>query len=223
MNKNIKRLAALLMIFIMTMAVITGCGSKKPKAEDAQAYVQAVLDLLCTGDYDHSVKIADLETDGEGTERDALIDDMMDTVSTQLNLSEENQTLFKDFLIKALSKAKYTVGDAVAADDGGFDVTVSIEPLKLYEGAMEEFQAGFPGNLGYSENELAAMSQDELNNVVMAAVINLLSGRLDSPTYGDAEDVVVHYGLLDEEQNMWGCSEEEGAKLGEKLFSTEGL
>ena len=222
MKKNIKRLAALLMVFIMVLTVMTGC-SKKPKAEDAKAYVQAVLDLLCTGDYDHSVKIADLETDGEGSERDALIDDMMTSVSAQLNLSSENEALFKDFLIKALSNAKYTIGDATATDDGGFDVTVTVEPLKLYEGAMEEFQAGFPGNLGYSENELAAMSQDELNNVIMAAVINLLSDRLDSPTYADPEDVVVHYGLLDEEQNMWGCSEEEGAKLGEKLFSTEGL
>ena len=222
MKKNIRRLAALLMVFIMVLTVMTGC-SKKPKAEDAKAYVQAVLDLLCTGDYDHSVKIADLETDGEGSERDALIDDMMTSVSAQLNLSSENEALFKDFLIKALSNAKYTVGDATATDDGGFDVTVTVEPLKLYEGAMEEFQAGFPGNLGYSENELAAMSQDELNNVIMAAVINLLSDRLDSPTYADPEDVVVHYGLLDEEQNMWGCSEEEGAKLGEKLFSTEGL
>ena len=222
MKKNIRRLAALLMVFIMVLTVMTGC-SKKPKAEDAKAYVQAVLDLLCTGDYDHSVKIADLETDGEGSERDALIDDMMTSVSAQLNLSSENEALFKDFLIKALSNAKYTVGDATATDDGGFDVTVTVEPLKLYEGAMEEFQAGFPGNLGYSENELAAMSQDELNNVIMAAVIKLLSDRLDSPTYADPEDVVVHYGLLDEEQNMWGCSEEEGAKLGEKLFSTEGL
>lgn len=222
MKKNIKRLAALLMVFIMVLTVMTGC-SKKPKAEDAKAYVQAVLDLLCTGDYDHSVKIADLETDGEGSERDALIDDMMTSVSAQLNLSSENEALFKDFLIKALSNAKYTVGDATATDDGGFDVTVTVEPLKLYEGAMEEFQAGFPGNLGYSENELAAMSQDELNNVIMAAVIKLLSDRLDSPTYADPEDVVVHYGLLDEEQNMWGCSEEEGAKLGEKLFSADGL
>ena len=210
------------MVFIMVLTVMTGC-SKKPKAEDAKAYVQAVLDLLCTGDYDHSVKIADLETDGEGSERDALIDDMMTSVSAQLNLSSENEALFKDFLIKALSNAKYTIGDATATDDGGFDVTVTVEPLKLYEGAMEEFQAGFPGNLGYSENELAAMSQDELNNVIMAAVINLLSDRLDSPTYADPEDVVVHYGLLDEEQNMWGCSEEEGAKLGEKLFSADGL
>ena len=222
MKKNIKRLAALLMVFIMVLTVMTGC-SKKPTAEDAKAYVQAVLDLLCTGDYDHSVKIADLETDGEGSERDALIDDMMTSVSAQLNLSSENEALFKEFLIKALSNAKYTVGDATATDDGGFDVTVTVEPLKLYEGAMEEFQAGFPGNLGYSENELAAMSQDELNNVIMAAVINLLSDRLDSPTYADPEDVVVHYGLLDEELNMWGCSEEEGAKLGEKLFSADGL
>ena len=31
-----------------------------PTAEDARAYVQAVLDIMCTGDYDHSVELSDI-------------------------------------------------------------------------------------------------------------------------------------------------------------------
>ena len=37
---------------------------------------------------------------------------------------------------EAFAKSKYTVGDAVPTEDGGYDVTVTIEPLKLYAGAQ---------------------------------------------------------------------------------------
>ena len=38
--------------------------------------------------------------------------------------------------------------------------------------------------------------------------------------YEEAKEVVVHYGLLDKEQNLYGISEDDGSRLGEVLFST---
>ena len=54
MKKGIGRLALLALMMVMAITMLTGC-AKKPGPEDAQAYVKAVLDLMCTGDYDHSV------------------------------------------------------------------------------------------------------------------------------------------------------------------------
>jgi hypothetical protein len=110
----------------MLMLALAGCGQAKPTAEDAKAYVQATLDLLCTGDYDHSVDLAD------------------------------------DFL---------------------------------------------------------ALTADEQQDIVLRALSEFLIGKLDTPTYGDPTEVVLHYGLLDEENNIYGCDEDQGELFGSKAFS----
>lgn len=224
MKNRIRTLAALVLSVIMVMTLMTGCSSK-PKAEDAKAYVQAVLDLLCTGDYDHSVKLADVEEGSEGALRDELYDTVINQLSAQVNLDEEAKTAAKDFMTKALSLAKYEVVDAVPTEgeEGGYDVTVSVEPLKLYEGAAEEFQAQLPDILGYSYAELGAMTEDQVNNIMFKALFKFVSDRLDNPVYGDPVEVTVHYGLLDEEENMYGCDEAAGEKLGSAIFDVTGL
>ena len=179
MKNRIRTLAALVLSVLMVMTFMTGCSSK-PTADDAKAYVKATMDLMCTGDYDHSVKLADVE--------------------------EGNETAI-----------------ATEGEEGGFDVTVSVEPLKMFDGATAAFQEQMPDITGHSMAELQAMSETELNNVLYKALFGFISDRLDSPTYADPVEVVVHYGILDEEQNMYGCSEAEGEKLGEKLITLEGM
>ena len=118
MKRCIKHAVAVAMMLILAMSLFTGCKSE-PQPEEAKAYVQAVLDLMCTGDYDHSVNLADVEEGKETEVRDGLVDSMMAQISDESNLNEEVSAAFKDFMINALSKTKYTVGDAVATDDGG--------------------------------------------------------------------------------------------------------
>jgi hypothetical protein len=48
----------------------------------------------------------------------------------------------------------------------------------------------------------------------------LIRENLQEPAYEEAKEVVVHYGLLDKEQNLYGISEDDGSRLGEVLFST---
>ena len=48
-------------VAVLAASMLTGCAKKLPTAEDAKNYTKAVLDLMCTGDYDHNVKIADVE------------------------------------------------------------------------------------------------------------------------------------------------------------------
>ena len=139
MRKGPGRLSLIVLMMLMTVAMLTGCGPKKPAPEEAQAYVKAVLDLMCTGDYDHSVDLADIEEGKESEVRDNLIDQMMSEIGSESNLSEEVTASFRDFMTNALGKAKYTVGAATETEDGGYDVTVSIEPLQIFTGVNEFF------------------------------------------------------------------------------------
>ena len=186
-----------------------------PTAEDARAYVQAVLDIMCTGDYDHSVELSDIPEGEEAQLRDSTIESAVEAIASDAGLSEEVKADFTDVMRVAFSKAKYTVGEAVPTEDGGYDVTVTIEPLEMYAGAADKL----PERV--SQDELAGLSEEESNNLIYSKVIEIVRENLEEPEYGEPQDVIVHYGIIDEQNNLWGVSEEEGEKLGALLFSAD--
>jgi hypothetical protein len=222
MKRRIKTLSLIALSLILVIGMLSGCSSK-PKPEDAQAYVQAVLDVICTGDYDHSVNIADIEEGKEGELRESVIDAMLASFGAEQGVNDEVKARFKESLIDAFSKAKYTVGDAVATDDGGYDVSVTIEPLQIFAGFNENFESRVQAEAMANADKVAAMSDEEVNAFVMGVLIDMINENLADPQYDPAETVTVHYGLLDEENNMYGCTSEEGEKLGAKIFSSTGM
>ena len=213
-----KRIVLSVVLALCMVFSLTGClGPEKPTAEDATGYVQAVLDLVCTGDYDHSVTFDDIEEGKEMEMRDQLIREGFQEGLAGMNLSEEMQNGFFDYFVAALAKAKYTVGDAQAADDGGFDVTVTMEPLKLFnfdEGVLEEKAVE-------RAEELASMSEEEMNEAIMGMVLEVVNQELDNPQYAEPQEITVHYGMIDEENNEYGLNDEESEKLFEGLFLVE--
>ena len=186
-----------------------------PTAEDAKAYVKAVLDIMCTGDYDHSVDLADIPEGEEAQLRDSTIQSAVAAIASDAGLSEEVQADFTDVMRDAFSKAKYTVGDAVPTEDGGYDVTVTIEPLRLYAGATTKLQEKV------TADDIAGLSEEEANNLIYTKIAEIIRENLEEPEYAEPQDIVVHYGIIDEQNNLWGVSEEEGEKLGEILFSAD--
>ena len=186
-----------------------------PTAEDAKAYVKAVLDIMCTGDYDHSVDLADIPEGEEAQLRDSTIQSAVAAIASDAGLSEEVQADFTDVMRDAFSKAKYTVGDAVPTEDGGYDVTVTIEPLKLYAGATTKLQEKV------TADDIAGLSEEEANNLIYTKIAEIIRENLEEPEYAEPQDIVVHYGIIDEQNNLWGVSEEEGEKLGAVLFSAD--
>ena len=74
------------------------------------------MDLMCTGDYDHSVKLADIEEGNETAVRDNMIDEVITELTGSMGLDEDAANAFKDVMLKALSLAKYEVTDAVATE-----------------------------------------------------------------------------------------------------------
>lgn len=211
-----KKRIALLLAFLMTAVMLTGCmGASQPTEKDATDYVQAVLDLMCTGDYDHSVDLADVEEGKETEVRDEMIrESMEDAFGDDSVFTEEQKQKFTEFMSNAFTKANYTVNEAVKTEDGGFDVGVTIKPLKIFEDAEAKLEEKINENYA----TLAAMSEEELNVEVMNMMLDVLNENLENPVYADGKDLTVHYGLLDEKEKLYGVSEEDGEKLGEALF-----
>ena len=79
---------------------------------------------------------------------------------------------------------------------------------------MEILQERLMENAG----QYLTMSEDEMMNSMFTLMIDMLNEGLENPQYTEPVDVTVHYGLLDEENNLYGCDEAEGKKLGEKIF-----
>jgi hypothetical protein len=217
MKRN--RIVALLIVVMMLMLALTGCGQAKPTADDAKAYVQATLDLLCTGDYDHSIDLADVEEGEEEAVREEMFAGVKEELMSSANISDETADVFQEFMFKCFGLAKYEVMDAVETEDGGFDVTVSVEPLKAYAGADEFIDELTFEDVGVTAEEFLALTADEQQDIVLRALFNFLIGKLDTPTYGDPTEVVLHYELLDEENNMYGCDEEQGELFATTAFS----
>ncbi|MCR5181621.1 MAG: hypothetical protein K6D56_01195 [Clostridia bacterium] len=217
MKRN--RIVALLIVVMMLMLALAGCGQAKPTADDAKAYVQATLDLLCTGDYDHSIDLADVAEGEEEAVREEMFAGVKEELMSSANISDETADVFQEFMFKCFGLAKYEVMDAVETEDGGFDVTVSVEPLKAYAGADEFIDELTFEDVGVTAEEFLALTADEQQDIVLRALFNFLIGKLDTPTYGDPTEVVLHYELLDEENNMYGCDEEQGELFATTAFS----
>lgn len=195
----------------------TGKYFGKATEKDAMAYVKALLDFICTGSYDtSSVTFADIDQISSDDFLNQIVDSVVSAYGDQYNFTDETKNVIKDTMTTALSKCKYTVTGAEKKADDVFDVTISIEPLRLYDGVQEKLNNYIQG---LSESEKSSMTQDERFNLAVQKTFNYVSENLTSPRYDAAEDVVVTYYLMDTENHIYGVSEEDGNKIGVKLFS----
>ena len=225
MKKHFGIIAAVLASVMLLTASLTGCGSSGPTEEDAQKYVQAILDLMCTGEYDKSVKFANIEEGAEMDMRESLIDNIVEEYTQETNLGQEAKIQMRDFLVDSFSKCRYTVGEAVKTDDRGetgYDVKVTVEPLKVFEGSSDALQDTI-GDLISDTEKIQSLSQDELTDLVYDSLFDVLDSTIENPQYEAPEEITVHYGLVDQAGKVYGLNDEDCRALGDKLFSMEGL
>lgn len=214
--------AALLAAAVLMTALLTGCGQSGPTEKDAEKYVKAVLDLMCTGDYDHSVSFSDIEEGSEQKSRDEMIDSIVASVSEDSGLSEDQSTQFRDFISRAFSACRYSVKGVQETEDGGFDVTVSIEPLMVFNGVQTALKEEV-AKMTEDTDSAITMTEEEQSAMLTDALFRVLDQNLENPQYAPAEEVVVHYGVLNNTDGLYGIDEDAGNLLGQKLFSAEGM
>ncbi|MBR2702601.1 MAG: hypothetical protein IKE47_00335, partial [Oscillospiraceae bacterium] len=86
--KLVKRILTVVLSLCVLSALSACAGQpRKPSAEDAEKHVRAALDLMCTGDFDHSVHLA--EEDELKTTAEAAVDEAMDDLFSQMDLRED--------------------------------------------------------------------------------------------------------------------------------------
>ena len=224
MKRLFKATAVLFSAVLFLSILLTGCGEQASVSirEDAENYVKAVLDLMCTGEYDHSVTFADVESGKERVSRDAMISDIVNYVSEDNDLTEEQRAELGGLIARAFTTCRYSIKDVKETDDGGCDVTVSIEPLKLFEGVSDALDQKVE-DLSKDTDNAIAMTEEEQTAALTAVLFTQLNQNLENPQYAPAEEAVVHYGLLEGTEDRYGINENAGKVLGEKLFSSEGL
>ena len=210
-----KKSICLILALVMAVSLLA-CGAKKPTAEDATKYVQAVLDGLCTGEHDPSVTFSDV--DDIATLRNESVDAVVDSFQDQgIVLEDETLAVLKSVFLDAFSKCKYEVTGATAVD-GGFDVDVSVSPLRMYDGVdMDEVQTVATEQLMEELEDISQLTEEEAVDRVVRVMFQMIGEHLAEPTYGDPVTVTVRYCEL--EENTYGVSEEDGVALGQVLFS----
>jgi len=224
MKRIYRTVSALLTAALLMTMLLTGCGETSSSSikGDAENYVKAVLDLMCTGTYDHSVTFGDVASGREQESRDEMIAGIVSSIAKDNDLNEEQRARLEDCLTRAFSACRYTIKDVRESEDGGCDVTVSIEPLKVFEGISDALNSKVRELTGDGE-AMIAMTPEEQTAALAEVLLSQLDQNLENPQYGPAEEVIVHYGLLQGSEDRYGIDENAGKTLGEKLFSSEGL
>ena len=207
--KRVKEIAVLLLALCLLLT-LSACGDRGPKAADAENYVKAVLDMMCTGDYDHSVKLTDV--DELAAAADAGIDRIMDPMLQKMNLNDDVAGEFRELLTGMFSKARYTVGKAEEVA-GGFSVPVTIEPF-AFSGMNAAVTAGSVQLL--SDPDASGMTEEEIANRLTAFVIDALKAELEDPRFGKPVEVTVRYKELQE--GVFGIDEADSNKLIASMF-----
>ena len=186
---------------------------------NAKAYVKAILDFICTGEYDtSSINFTDLDSLDIADVREILSNTVISGFEQSYTLTDESKDVITKTMLKCLTKCSYSVDNAVVKDDESVDVTVSIKPLRLYDGVEDKLMQELSE---MDTSELTDMSEDERNNFLIKKMFEIIDENLENPSYDPAEDVIVNYHLMDTDNKIYGISETDGFNLGVKLISQD--
>ena len=210
MKKILKRNVSLILVGLMAVGMLAGCGMKP---DDAKAYVQATLDAGYKADFDEYAKITD------STKEDAqkLFDNNIDTVTNSLGFgalgaTEETTEKYRELLKEIFAKAKYTVGD-VKEKDGGFEVVVNAEPMQIFSGVQDELVTKLQEKVAKSGQP----KEEEINQLAIDMLYDLLTEKLASVTYGEPQSVTVH--VTKDSNNVWNITESDLQAVDAALFT----
>lgn len=135
---TLHRFGALLLALAMTFA-LAGCGSK---TFDASGYVDASLKQVTTGDTKglEAYKGQAVVTTAEDYDKE--LQDMIESITGSMELSESNLNLVKDLVKELLGNASYQVGEATEQDDGSFEVPLTIHPTGSHSSDASSARCG---------------------------------------------------------------------------------
>lgn len=210
MKTMLKRNVSLVLVSLMILGMLAGCGMKP---DNAKAYVQATLDAGYKANFDEYTKI----TDSTKEEAQKLFDDNIDKVTNSLGFdalgaTEETMDKYGELLKEIFAKVKYTVGDAKETD-GGFEVEVTAEPMEIFTGMQDELIAKLQDEVTKSGKEI---TEDDVNQLAIDMVHEMLSEKLEEVTYGEPQTITVH--VTKNSDGVWNITESDLQAVDKALF-----
>lgn len=209
--KQISKKMLALMLALVTTFSLSGCSLFSQF--DAAGYTQAVLDAATRADFSKYIELTESTEEEAQAEYDEVLDSFLAEFEG-LSISDELLANYKQLFIDLLAKTKYTVGEA-EKDGDVFLVPVTIEPLKIYEGFDEEVEEA---STKFQEEIMAEYeasgempSDDEIYERSFQIVYDIMSARLASATYGEAETVTIT--VAQDDDGLWGISDSDYEKM----------
>lgn len=204
--KNIAhRLAALLLAGAL-MAALAACSGVTP--EDAETYIQGLLDASYLGQYDPEyLELADI-TEEEAREEDyewntaAEAEILREYLAIQSTETAVQQSV--DLIKEIYARSKYEVGAASKLEDGSYAVTVSVQPMDILvrytsQTDLNQVWQDILTEHGVTDQAaLDAMSGEEymaLEDIYAAAVLDGIQALLPEMGYGPEQSVVLQLQL----------------------------
>ena len=207
-----KKLLVLLMI--LAMGILSGCGMTE---EEASEYVKASLDAAYKGEFDAFVEITDSTPEGaQAMYEENMIHTMEAAGFSDLNLSDELTEQYRQLFLDISKVVNYTVGAAKECEDDGYDVTVEIYPLLLFDNIDEE--AITEAVVERIEGMKKYPSDEKIVEITFEEMYEMLAEDVKAPVYSE-EMVTQTVGVHKDEEGMYYILEEDMLALDNALFN----
>ena len=192
---------------------------------DAAAYTQAVLDVSYKNQTESYMEL----TKSTQEEAEAIFQKNLDATMEafkKVQLPEALENKYKTLFENIIKQVKYIVGEAVEKEEGNYEVTVTVEPLTLFDDTYEEFQnraQEYATDISNAVMKGEAMpSDEEMQNRVYQSYYEVLKAELDAGIrYGEPETVTMH--ISKNEAGEYEMAAEDIRSLDEKLISQKKL
>lgn len=201
---TLRRLGALLLALAMTFA-LASCGSK---TFDASGYVDASMKLVTTGDAKalEAYKGEAVVDTAEAYDKD--MQEMIDSLTGSLELSEDSLTTVKELMQELLGNASYQVGEATEQDDGSFEVPLTIKPLQL--------------NIADAVTEwIKTLDADKINDMdaLYGEIFQMMRDAVAKKEYGAEKNYTLTVAKNDD--GLYDVTNDGLDEIGEDLFTTD--
>ena len=211
--KNVKRIA-LMLVCILVVGVLGGCGAKF----DPVAYTQANLDNVFKND---SAKLVEM---GAGTAEEAEeifnqgIDAQMAAFTmTGIELSEELTADIRTTFVDLFSKVKYKVESAEKQEDGSYIVTVTYEKMKFFGPAMAKY---YEEMNKIDATQLADADEAALMELSFSTMNDCFKATLENVEYEAPATTTVKIEMVDKKYTM---TEAETTKFADVVFDGDAI